>query len=138
MSHRILPAKRNLVLMVALAGLVLFAARLPGEPVPGKQDRLVARMVCYFLQNGHLTKPEIGEETSRRLFHRFLKDLDPGKLYFLKSDVDEFKGSEDELGAKLLKGDMTFAYQVYERFTTRVAERLKLIEELIKAPHDFT
>jgi carboxyl-terminal processing protease len=138
MSQCIFQTRRRLLVYLAVAGLLLVARQAPAEPVPGKHDRLVTQMVCYYLQNLHLRKPEIGEEVSKRLFNRFLKTLDPAKLYFLKSDIDEFKGTEGELGAKLLQGDMTFAYKVYERFAARVAERVKLIEELVKAPHDFT
>src|SRR5438094_10472637 len=138
MSQCISQTRRRLLVYLAVAGLLLFARQAPAEPVPGKHDRLVAQMVCYYLQNLHLRKPDIGEEVSKRLFNRFLKTLDPAKLYFQKSDIDEFKATEGELGAKLLQGDMTFAYKVYERFAARVAERVKLIEELVKAPHDYT
>ena len=38
----------------------------------------------------------------------------------------------------LLKGDLSFAYKVYERLLKRISERHKLVEELVKATHDFT
>jgi carboxyl-terminal processing protease len=113
-------------------------ARLPADPVPGKQDRLVVQMVCAFLQRGHLSQPEIGDDLSRKLFRRFLKDVDPNKGYFLQSDIDDFRRFETDLDDQLLRGDLTFAYQVYERFASRAQERIKLIEELINSPHDFT
>src|SRR5213593_2922479 len=90
MTQRLSVAKRFLLLAV-VAGLCLVPGRTPAEPVPGKEDRLVTQLVCTFLREGHLARPEIGDELSRRLFTRFLKDLDPTKLYFLKSDIDEFK-----------------------------------------------
>src|ERR1022692_2964401 len=94
----------------ALAVLLLVPFWVSADPVPGKDDRLVAQMVCEFLQEGHVTRPMIGDEISRRLFQRFLKDLDPGKLYFLKSDIDDFKKYETKLDDMLLKGDISFAY----------------------------
>jgi carboxyl-terminal processing protease len=112
-------------------------APTPAEPKQSKQDPLVARMVCEFLKRGHLNRPEIGDDVSRRLFRRFLKDLDPAKLYFLKSDIDEFKKSETELDDQLLEGDLKFAYKVYDRFITRMTERQKTIQELVNAKHDF-
>lgn len=137
MTQRIVPAKRVVALLAVVAGLLLIAARAPAEPKVAKQDRLVAQMVCEFLKQGHLGKPEIGDEISRRLFRRFLKDIDPNKLYFLKSDIDEFKKHETELDDQLLDGDLTFAYKVYDRFVERLGERLKLVEELVAAKHDF-
>ncbi len=138
MSQPFFRTNRTLVLWAALAGLLLFTTRGPAEPVAGKQDQLVVRLVCDYLQRAHLNRPEIGEELSKHLFKRFLKDLDPTKGYFLKSDVEELRQHETGLGAALRKGDMSFAYQVYQRFVQRVAERLKLIEELVNAPQDYT
>jgi carboxyl-terminal processing protease len=138
MIERLQHVKRYVALSAVLAGLFLMPAPTPAEPKPAKQDPLVARMVCEYLKRGHLNRPAIDDELSRRLFRRFLKDLDPAKLYFLKSDIDEFKKFETELDDQLLEGDLKFAYQVHERFVSRVAERQKLIQELVNAPHDFT
>jgi carboxyl-terminal processing protease len=138
MTERNFPAKRYFTLLAVLAGLFLALGRTPAEPIPSKQDRLIAQMVCGFLQQGHLNRPEIGDEVSRRIFRHFLKDLDPAKLYFLQSDIDEFKKQETDLDDMLLQGDLSFAYKVYERFVARVAERQKLVEEFVNATHDFT
>src|SRR5436305_475398 len=99
-----------------LAAALLFML-LPGwltaQPTPGKDDRVVAQMVCSILQDGHVTRPMINDEVSRRLFQRFFKELDPSKLYFVKSDIDEFKKYDTELDDMLLRGDISFAYKVY-------------------------
>ena len=126
------------VLLALLGGLLLLPARSQAEPVPGKQDRMVIQLVTTYLQRGHLVKPEINEDLSRRLFQRVFKTLDPSKLYFLKADIAEFKNNETSLGEAILRGDVEFAYKVYERFVTRVGQRQKLIEELVNANHDFT
>jgi carboxyl-terminal processing protease len=124
-------------LLAAAAGLLLLPPRTQAEPVPAREDRLVTELVAAILHQGHLARPDIGEELSKRLFRRFLKDLDPNKGYFLQSDVDEFKKDQKELGSALQQGDLSFSYKVYERLVQRIGERLKLIEELVKAPHDF-
>src|SRR5947209_16964583 len=141
MTRRLLPSierstprsclKSHRLLLGVAALFFCLPLWLSAEPVPGKDDRLVSQMVCEILQNGHVTRPTIGDEISRRLFQRFLKDLDPGKLYFQKSDVDEFKQHETELDDKLLRGDVSFAYKVYERFLERIGQRLKLVDEFV-------
>ncbi|HJT79119.1 MAG TPA: carboxy terminal-processing peptidase [Gemmataceae bacterium] len=132
------PVKRCVPLLAVAAGVLLAAARAPAAPAPDKQDRMVAEVVCELLQRGHLSHPEIGEAVSRHLFHRFLKDLDPAKLYFLQSDIDEFKTHETELASKLQEGNLDFPYAVYDRFLQRLGERVKLAEELVNAKQDFT
>jgi carboxyl-terminal processing protease len=138
MTQTISLTKRIAILLAASAGLFFLTTWLTAEPTPGKQDRLVTELVCAYLQRGHLAKPEINDELSKKLFQRFLKDLDPAKLYFLKSDIEEFKKHETELDDQLLQGDISFAYTVYDRFVTRFGERMKLIEELVNDRHDFT
>src|SRR5450755_4214889 len=128
----------RLAALGAFAALLLVPFWIAAPPTPGRDDPLVAQMVCEFLQQGHVTRPMIGDEISKRLFQRFLKDLDPGKVYFLKSDIDEFKKHETELDDMLLKGDISFAYKVYERLLERIGQRLKLIDELADTKFDFT
>jgi carboxyl-terminal processing protease len=135
MTRNLLPVRRFLAVTICILVIPLC---LSAEPVPGKDDRLVAQMVCEILQSGHVIRPTIGDEISKRLFQRFLKDLDPGKLYFLKTDIDEFKQQETELDDMLLNGDLSFAYKVYERFMQRIGQRLKLIDELLDTKFDFT
>jgi carboxyl-terminal processing protease len=130
------PALRKFTLLLLFAGFVL-AVRSPAEPVPGRQDRLVTQVVCSLLQRGHLTRPDIANDLSRRLFQRVFKNLDPMKLYFVKADIDELRKDEGQLGAALLQGDISFAYKVYERYLTRIGQRVKLVAELVNAPHDF-
>jgi carboxyl-terminal processing protease len=127
-----------LVTLAAITVGLLHTTPAPAEPKLAKHDPLVARMVCEFLRRGHLNRPEIGDELSRRLFRRFLKNLDPAKLYFLQSDIDEFKKHETDLDDMLLAGDLSFAYEVYERFLTRLRERVELVQELVGMDHDFT
>jgi carboxyl-terminal processing protease len=122
----------------AMLAVLLVPLSLAAQPRPGKDDPLLAQMVCAILQQGHVTRPTIGDDISKRLCARFLKDLDPAKLYFLKSDVDEFKKHETELDDFLQEGDLRFAYKLYGRFVERVNERLTLIDELLDAKHDFT
>src|ERR1022692_636880 len=90
----------------AIALFLLVPLWASAQPMPGNDDRLVAQLVFEFLQEGHVTRPKLGEEISKRLFQRFLKDLDPGKVYFLKSDIDEFKKHEADLDKMLAKGDI--------------------------------
>ncbi len=125
-------------LLFAMLGVLLAPARLPAEPKPDQQNQVICQFVCEYLKRGHLNKPEIGDEVSRRLCRRFCKTLDPAKLYFSKADIDEFKKQETELDDMLLKGDVSFAYKVYEKYLERLTERQKVIEELCKAQHDFT
>lgn len=137
MTQRIFRGSRYVALAAVLSCLFLIPSPTPAEPKVAKQDRLIARLVCDFLKEGHLNKPAIDDEVSRRLFKHFLKGLDPYKQYFTQEDFDDFKKSETDLDDQLLAGDLSFAYKVYDVFVKRIEERQKLIEELVNAKHDY-
>jgi len=71
------------------------------------------------------------------MLQSFLRSLDPAKLYFHQSDVDDFEQRRDDLDDMLKKHDVGFAYTVFHRFLQRVDERMSLVDELTNQKHDF-
>jgi carboxyl-terminal processing protease len=137
MFQRLLALRGRLALAALLT--ILFAPpTLLAQPAAGKDDAVLAQLVCAILEQGHVSRPTIGDNISKRLFQRFFKDLDPSKLYFLKSDIDEFQKLETKLDDMLQQGNVRFAYVVYQRYVERVNQRLKLIDELLAAKQDFS
>ena len=105
---------------------------------PGPNDRQITLAVRSYLEREHFTRRPIDDEIARRWFGIFLEALDPMKVYFLQSDVDAFMQKRDSLDDLVKRGDVSFAYEVYNRFLERVDARLPLIEKLLNTPQDFT
>ncbi len=145
---------RNLI-CVALVGVSLWAAGIgllpigprPSEAVeaklvsevtaPSANDRTVARLVASMMRRDHLTKHPLDDEISRRALDLFLKSLDSRKLYFYQSDVDEFNQKRNDLDDMVSRGDVSFAYVVFNRLLKRVDERLVTINQLLGSQFDF-
>jgi carboxyl-terminal processing protease len=109
------------------------------DPVgPGPIDHQITKTVVPLLRTNHLSRHPLDKEIAARWMKMFLKSLDPMKLYFYQSDVDEFKQHQDELVDLINKGDVGFAYVVFQRFLQRVDERVKMVDELLAQPQDFT
>jgi carboxyl-terminal processing protease len=108
-----------------------------GAPQPGANDRHIAVAVRRHLEREHFLRRPIDDEIARLWFDSFIESLDPWKLYFLESDIEEFRLQRDTLDDNVKRGDVSFAYQVLERFLRRVDQRLPVIENLIDLPHDF-
>ena len=102
------------------------------------RDRQVAVAVRSYLKNMHLSRRRLDDEISQRAFDSFIKQLDPMKVYFYQSDVDEFARNATMLDDQVLKGDLSFAYVVFNRFLQRLDERVALIPSLLEMEHDFT
>ena len=89
------------------------------------------------MERDHLTGQRIDATMAERCIKSFIKDLDPLKLFFYQSDVDEFMAKRDQLAELFKRGDIRFAYDVFTRFLARVDERIALAEADLNKPHDF-
>ncbi len=105
---------------------------------PSPKDRQITTSVLHLLKSEHLTRHPLDDEISKRCLGTFVKALDPLKMYFLESDIDEFKAQETDLDDLLKKGNVEFPYHVFQRYLRRLEERVKVAVELVHAEHDFT
>ena len=140
MSFKFDPIRPRLLLPAAL--LFSFALLLPSntyaDPAgPTSNDRYITLSVVHLLKMKHLSRHELDDEISQRFMETYLKMLDPGKMYFYRSDVDEFMKHKFQLDDLARRGDIGFGYKVYQRFLQRVDERTKTAEELLNLDHDF-
>lgn len=101
-------------------------------------DGTTARMVCKMLERFHINQLAINDDISSRLFDRFIKDLDPNKLYFLESDVQSWGEFRKTLDERLLSGDCNFAQQVFGRYLALLEQQIDVAHKLIDSEHDFT
>ncbi|NBP81654.1 tail-specific protease, partial [bacterium] len=86
----------------------------------------------------HFLRRPIDDEVAGRWFDTFLEALDPMKLYFIQADVEEFSRKKTILDDLVQRGDVSFAYEAYNRFLQRVDERLPWIDELLATRLDYT
>ena len=98
----------------------------------------VARLVTKLMQSDHLSKHPLDDQISQRAFDLFAKSLDPMKVYFMQSDIDEFSVSRAELDDQLKRGEFSTAFAMFRRFLERIDQRTAEAVELINQDHDFT
>lgn len=135
-SIRRRPAVWALTLVVT--SLVAITTLWAIPPGPKANDRQVTRVVSSLMLGQHLSKHAIDDEIAQRGLNLYLKSLDPMKVYFLQSDIDEFAKEQLKLDDKLKEGDISFAYTVFNRLLERIDQRVKTANALIDQPHDFT
>jgi len=105
---------------------------------PSDRDGVVARLVAVLMPRNHISSKGVDDEISKRAFKLFVKSLDPLKLYFLESDIAEFRSNADQIDDMLAKGDLSLAYEIFGRFIQRVDERVADAQELLNGEFDFT
>jgi carboxyl-terminal processing protease len=122
-------------ILVASAGNLTLADELA---TPTRTDRRVSLLVAQLMQTNHLSNQPLDDMRSMRAFDNYVDNLDPLKVYFLKSDIADFERYKTKLDDQMLAGDFTAAYEVFNRFLQRLDQRTDLAIELVDQNHDFT
>jgi carboxyl-terminal processing protease len=139
LTRRRLYAGCKWILAAAIVGGGIWGSTVVARPTrPSPDDRQITVAVVEWMQRRHLTGQKLDDTVSRRCLDMFIKELDPLKLFFLQSDVDEFMSNRDSLDDLLKNGDVRFAYTVFDRFLTRVDEQVALAQQQLAEPHDFS
>jgi len=119
---------------------VLEPSRATGRANLGSTPILSCREVRnrtdLFLQN-HYVYRAFDKELSRRTFGKFFETLDPGKFYFLKSDLTQFSKIEEKIDELIAKADCSFIDEIQKVFLARVKERSALADSILAKPMVF-
>ena len=111
--------------LVASGWITNSASALAGPTQPSAADRQITLAVSMLMERPAPVRPAGWTTRSRSAcLETFIKDLDPLKLFFYQSDVDEFMRNRDQLDDTFKHGDIRFAYDVFARFLARVDERI--------------
>lgn len=122
---------------VPLVAFVLSGTLCGDVPSPGERDVKLCQFVLKSLETTHISGRPFDDTLARRLFDLYLEALDPDRLYFLQSDVEEFKAERDTLDDRLAAGSVEFAMRVYNRLLERIESRAEALIENVAVEHDF-
>lgn len=120
---------------MCLAATALLAQQIAG---PKPEFTTVTKLVSGMIEKEHLARFKINDMIAGRTVDHYIKELDPQKLYFQQSDIDEFNQVRTTLDDTVKQGNTDWAYSTFQRYLQRLDERIVIAEQLVDAPHDFT
>ena len=133
------------IAVIALGFLVLpsvVSAQLDEQPeefgVPNQAERQVSLLVTQLMQREHLSRRRMDDDIARRAFKMFIRALDPMKIYFTQSDIDQFGVYQEQIDDRIQRGDYSIAFSIFKRFLKRVDERVETANELVDREFDYT
>lgn len=98
----------------------------------------IAISVARWLEQGHYTRQKLDDEMSKKFLQTYLTALDYNKLYFTQQDVDEFeKKYSTTLGDSVLRGDISPAREIFQKFKAKVEARAAKNTALIAKDYKF-
>ena len=116
----------------------LAAPLLVAAPIRPEDERTISIIVSALMDKKHMAQLRVDDEIARRAMKMFFENIDPMKLYFYQSDVDEFAKETTKVDDYVRAGDVTLAKRIFEVFLERVQERTKVAQDLVDDQHDFT
>ena len=133
-SRKITRAALTLFLALGAAVGPSFAALTP-NPESGFLGQLVAQI----LEKSHYNHHALNEEDSRLMLRNYIDSFDYNHLIFEKSDIDAFMTKyAGDLQEKLKQGDVEPAFDIFNKFSERLAERVELVKKMASEKMDFT
>ena len=99
---------------------------------------VIARVVANILADQQYRRKSVDDALSKELFKEYLDTLDPAKVYFTKEDISGFSKDMLNLDNQLLKGNISFAFLVYDRLLHRMKEYRDFADKTLDKGFDFT
>lgn len=93
--------------------------------IPDRDQVESSLHVARNLSLSHYRKQPINKELSEKIYDHYLSALDPSHLYFIQADIDEFESYRFKLDSAIKTGQLSPAFKVFNRYQTRVIERLE-------------
>lgn len=127
---------RSNLFVLLVSFLFVFPAIAQQTKVTENID-LVFHNTADMLQQIHYAPPKLDDKFSTQVFTAYLKQLDGGKRFFLRDDLQQFKKYELQLDDEM-KGKVVHFYKVVNTtFKQRLKESEVMVEDLLKQPFKF-
>ena len=114
------------------------AAAAKGPLAPDPSAAQIARQFGRVLSRSHLSHQPLDASVATNALQVYLSVLDYDRTYFMASDVAEFESEAGLLADRLAKGDVDFAFRVFERLKLRVRNRVEYVDSLLGKGFDLT
>ncbi len=121
-----------LALFLTLSSLGSVKKKTP----PGKYEDVLHR-IARILEEEHYNPQTIDDAFSRKIFDKYLGELDADKSYFLQSDIEQLNPFATQIDNELLGDPVRFFLAAGKRFQERMEEVSKLTRELLEKPFEF-
>jgi len=93
----------------------------------------IAQIAGRSLERFHFSRARFRDDISAKFFDRYLEALDPQRVFFLQSDLDElgkYRTRLDEL--TMVEKDVQPAYEIFNRFLQRFDQQYAYVSGLLK------
>ena len=131
--------KKNykIILLVTALSAILWSFIPSQKKEDPEKDKLLLDLLTMVLERGHYSPIEMNDEFSKKVYAKYLDNIDPTKRFFIQSDIDEFQKYETLIDDMVKNKDLTFFNLTYERLLKRMKEAREIYVGVLDKPFDF-
>lgn len=120
---------------VALSKANVAGALTPIRPSTDhiRLDQTIANLLSYY----HYRQGQLDNRQSSAILDAYLDTLDPNRSYFLASDIKKFEQYRYRLDEYLQNGNLDPAYEIFNIYLRRLAERTARLQLQLKREINF-
>lgn len=127
------------ILMIVAGSFLAFQTMGTGTRNPPNKYEEILRLVGQMLAQAHFSPQDINDEFSKKIFNRYITDLDPEKNMFQAADVESLrKRFETRIDEEIKGAPVEFFLAAGKVFHSRMEEASVMVNEIIAKPFDFT
>ncbi|MBL0068557.1 MAG: carboxy terminal-processing peptidase [Chitinophagaceae bacterium] len=132
-----------IVIMMVVAGSFLAfktmgtGTRTISTNPPSKYEQIL-KLVGEMLSQAHYSPQDINDDFSKKVFKKFITDLDPDKNMYLQSDMEALKAFETKIDNEIKGSPVEFFLAAGKIFNKRMEESAVMYREILAKPFDFT
>lgn len=137
--------KKKLLWVVVALTLSTQVRSLNSTPIalptlkPYEHQSQAAHLSAEILMRHHYLPVPLDDSMSRKVFDRYLKSLDPERLFFVQADIDQLtKVAANQLDDAILNENLAVPYAIFNHYQQRVDERYNYARSLLAKGFDFT
>jgi len=105
---------------------------------PDAAQGIIVKDLVSLFETVHYKKVPFNDSLSSVIFDEYIESLDPGKNYFLKSDITEFEKYRENVLDDLKEGDLSVMFHIFNVYQQRYLERLRYAASQVKTDFDFS
>ena len=131
--------KRNykIIFLVTALSAILWSFIPTEKKEDPEKDKLLLELLAFVLEKGHYSPIEMNDDFSKKVYAKYLDNIDPTKRFFIQSDIDEFQKYENSIDDMIKSKDLTFFNLTNERLLKRMKEAREIYEDVLAKPFDF-
>lgn len=130
-----------LVLVSVLACGSKPRVQLEGEGLllkPTAQHEVIAKEVANILETLSYKKVPMGDSLSNIVFDNLIGSIDPGKIYLLQSDIDDFEKFRSNMSQDYKAGDLSAPFYIFNKYSDRYLKAMEYALSQIDVTQDFS